>query len=93
MEAVVRDWIERCGCTRLRRSYCPVQGADQPIKKAYVRRNEFVEGNDAPLKSRDEVQHARQLSKSKTYTSPSAIFNSGSLLLPLLTSTTQDLIV
>ena len=39
MEVVVRDWIERS----LRRSYCPVQGADQPIKKAYVRRNEFVE--------------------------------------------------
>jgi hypothetical protein len=65
IEALVRDWIERCSCTRHCRSHYP----PDPPKKAYVRRNEFVEGSDAALKSREEVQHARQLSKSKTHIS------------------------
>jgi len=51
MEAHVRNWIERCSCTR----HCRPHHPPDPPKKAYVRRNEFVEGSDAPLKSREEV--------------------------------------
>src|SRR5262249_32263666 len=65
IEALVRDWIERCSCTR----HCRPRYPPDPPKKAYVRRNEFVEGSDAALKSREEVQHARQFSKSKTHIS------------------------